>query len=85
MITVAYTKKGYCTAALGTMTAAQKAMRALAARGIFAEIVGLSANETRRGCAFGVSFDCDATEQVRTTLRGVGIPVTQYLRRGGTP
>jgi hypothetical protein len=32
-----------------------------------------------------VSFDCDATEQVRTTLRGAGIPVTQYLRRGGTP
>ncbi len=82
---VAHTKKGYCIAALGSMTAAVKGTRALAARGIFAEVIGLSAGETRRGCAFGISFDCDAIEDVRAALKSAGITVSQYLQRGGAP
>lgn len=79
---MAYTKKGYCVAALGGMTTAQKAARALAAQGIFSEVIGLSAGETKRGCAFGVSFDCAAAESVRSALKNAGIPVSQYLQRG---
>ena len=47
-----YTKNGYCVGALGTMTAALHATRALGKHGIFAEVIGLSANETKRGCAY---------------------------------
>lgn len=72
-------------AALGNMTTAIKATRALAAKGIFAEVIGLSATETRRGCAYGVSFDCAATDTVRAALKGAGISVSQYMQRGGAP
>ncbi len=82
---MAYTKKGYCVAALGGMTTAQKATRALAAQGIFSEVISLSATQTRRGCAFGISFDCDATDRVRAALKGNGISVSQYLQRGSEP
>ena len=82
---MAYTKKGYCIGALGSMTTAVKASRTLAQHGIFAEVIALSANETKRGCAYGISFDCDAIDAVRSALRGADIAVTQYLQRGGTP
>ncbi len=72
-------------AALGGMTTAVKATRALAAQGIFAEVIGLSAGETRRGCAFGVSFDCDAADAVRNALKSAGISVSQYLQKEGMP
>ena len=82
---MAYTKKGYCIAALGGMTVALKATRTLAAHGIFAEVIALSANETRRGCAYGISFDCDALETVRAALKSAGVSPTQYLQRGSLP
>ena len=80
-----YTKKGYCVGAMESMTSAVKATRTLAKQGIFAEVIALSTNETKRGCAYGVSFDCDAIDTVRVTLKGAGITVTQYLQRGGVP
>ena len=80
-----YTKNGYCVGALGTMTAALHATRALGKHGIFAEVIGLSANETKRGCSYGVCFDCDAIERVRAVLKSDGITVSQYLQRGSAP
>jgi len=82
---VPYTKKGYCVGALGSMTAALKATRALGKHGIFAEVIGLSAEETRRGCAYGVCFDCGEIERVRAALKSDGITVSQYLQRGSVP
>ena len=82
---MAYTKKGYCVGAMASMTAALKASRALAAHGIFAEVIGLSAAETKRGCAYGVSFDCDVADQVRAVFKSNAITVTQYLQRGTSP
>lgn len=82
---MAYTKKGYCVGAMPSMTAALKASRALTAHGIFAEVISLSAGETKRGCAFGVSFDCDAVDQVRAIFKSNAIAVTQYLQRGTYP
>ena len=82
---MAYTKKGYCVGALGSMTSALKATRALAAHGIFAEVIGLSATETKRGCAYGISFDCDAIDRVRSIFKSNGITVSQYLQRGRAP
>lgn len=85
VVGTAYTKKGYCIGALGSMTNAIKATRTLARYGIFAEVIGLSATETKRGCAYGISFDCDAFETVRNALKSEGITVSQYLQRGGAP
>ena len=82
---MAYTKKGYCVGALSSMTLAVKATRALAAHGIFSEVIGLSAAETRRGCAYGISFDCDAADRVRAILKSNAISVSQYLQRGSMP
>ena len=80
-----YTKRGCCVGAIGTMTAALRATRTLASHGIFAEVIGLSANETKRGCAFGVSVDCAMLDQVRVALKSDGISVSQYLQRGNAP
>ncbi len=80
-----YTKNGYCVGALGTMTAALGATRALAKHGIFAEVIGLAANETRRGCAYGVCFACAALDRVRGILKADGISVSEYLQRGQAP
>ena len=80
-----YTKNGYCVGALGTMTAALRATRALARYGIFAEVIGLSASETKRGCAYGVSFDCAALDKVRVALKEDGVTVSEYLQRGRAP
>lgn len=80
-----YTKNGYCVGALGTMTAALHATRALGKHGIFAEVIGLSANETKRGCAYGISFDCAALDAVRAALKSEGIAVSQYLQKGRVP
>ena len=80
-----YTKNGYCVGALGTMTAALRATRALGKHGIFAEVIGLSARESKRGCGYGVSFDCAAIDQVRSILKSDGITVSEYLQRGRVP
>ena len=78
-----YTKNGLCIGALGSMTTALKATRVLAKHGIFAEVIGLSATETRRGCAYGISFDCAMLDPLRAVLRNEGIAVSQYLQREG--
>ncbi len=70
-----------CTAAMGGMTLAQKAERALLAAGIAAEIVSLSPDETKRGCAFGVNFPCTMTNAARDALRRARIAPSQYLER----
>lgn len=70
-------------AAIGSMTAAIKAQRALIRAGISSEIVSLSPEETRRGCAYGLSYVYTAEQKVRNTLRSAKIPVSEYLRKGG--
>ena len=71
----------HCVAATGTTTAAMKAARALQAIGITAEVVSLLPEETRRGCAFGVSFDCRELGRARNALRSARVPVREYTKR----
>ena len=73
-----------CRAALGPMSAAIRAERALLEMGILAEVVALEPTETRRGCAFGIEFPCHEEARVRATLRAARITVSQYLKRGHT-
>lgn len=77
-----YKSEEKSVAAIGSMTAAIKAQRALAASGIAAEIVSLSPRETRRGCAYGVEYSVQFDTNVRNALRAARISVSQYFRKG---
>ena len=66
-------------AALGTMTAAIKAQRALGAAEITVEIIALSPEQTRRGCAYGIAYPLSQKNEVQRALRRFRIPVSQYL------
>ena len=71
-------------AAIGSMTAAIKAQRVLTRAGIRTEIISLSPEETKRGCAYGISFPVSKANAVRSALRAAKIPVSEYLQKGGT-
>ncbi len=71
-------------AAIGSITAAMKAQRALARVGLACEIVALSPKETKRGCAYGVSYPLGTHTAIRNALRAAKIPVSEYLQKGGT-
>ena len=70
-------------AAIGSMTAAIKAQRALERAGIPAQVVSLSPTETRHGCAYGVSYAADRHPSARQALRLAHISVSEYLQKGG--
>ena len=73
-----------CIAAVGSMTMALKAEQVLKGAGVAAEVRPLSPRETRKGCAFGVAFPCDAHRAARIALQGARITVSQYLKKDGT-
>ena len=72
-----------CIAAVGGMTAALKAQHVLLSAGVAAEVLSLSPSQTKRGCAFGVSFPCTALQHARATLREGGVTVSQFIQRKG--
>ena len=74
-----------CVAAVSSVTLAIKAQRALSSSGIPSEVISLAANQTRRGCAYGLEFSCAEEATVRTLLRSARIPISQYLKKGGSP
>ncbi len=73
----------YCTAAMTSLTYAMKAQRVLSAAGLNSDIVKLDSSRTRRGCAYGLQFDCDQNDRVRRALRDGGVRVRDYLTGGG--
>lgn len=68
-------------AAMGGVNAAMSAERALRAAGIAAEVISLSPGETRRGCAYGVTYPADADRAARAALRAARLSPSQFLRR----
>ena len=70
-----------CIAAIGTTTMAIKAQHILLGEGIVSEVQALSAHETRRGCAFGISFPCSMRPSVQRALAQARIPVSQFFKR----
>jgi hypothetical protein len=68
-----------CIASMRSMTYATKAKRLLWSAGINCEISSLSQELTRRGCAYGVKFDCRFTESVRTILNENGFRSSEIL------
>lgn len=70
-----------CIAAIGSMTLCMKAQRILAASGIRARVVSLSPEETKRGCAFGISFPVNTQVAAAAQLNRAGIPVSEYFTK----
>ena len=73
----------YCTAAMGSITAAMNAHSALTSSGIGSKIVKLDPSMTRRGCAYGIEYSCSEHKIVRSVLNNSGINVTSYIKGGG--
>ncbi len=73
----------YCTAAMVSLTYAMKAQRILSGAGLHSDIVKLDSSRTRRGCAYGLQFDCSYNDRVRRVLKDGGVTVREYLTGGG--
>ena len=68
-----------CVATMKSMTYAMKTKRLLENAGIGAEIVNLDPSLTKRGCAYGVSFQKGREEEVKRLLRTRGIEYGRIL------
>ncbi|MBQ8397300.1 MAG: DUF3343 domain-containing protein [Clostridia bacterium] len=73
-----------CIAAFQSMTQALGAQRALSRAAIRTRVVKLNANQTTRGCAYGLEFACAQQQNVKTILAAASIQASSYIG-GGQP
>ena len=71
-------------AAIGSMTMAMKAQRALYSRGVAARVTALSPTQSRNGCAYGVVFAAEDERAARAALQAAHIAVSQYFAKDAT-
>lgn len=69
-----------CIAALRSMTYAMKAKNALDEIFVDSEIVKLEPYLTKKGCAYGVKFNCINLETVQNAFRNKSIRYTEIVR-----
>lgn len=67
-----------CTATLQSLTAAQKAQRALAAAAIRSSIVKIEGTSFTHGCSYGIEFPCNQQKNVARVLSGAGVTVKKW-------
>ena len=67
-----------CVAEIGSMTQAMKAQRVLAEIAVPTTVIKSNSAENRRGCAYGISFDCAQRENVENALVRAGVRVRQW-------
>ena len=70
---------GTCTAVVGSMTNAMTAQNALTSAAIYSTVIKVSSIDTGDGCAYGVTFHCSRTSDVRRILSASGIRVRKFL------
>ncbi len=66
-----------CTAELGSISGAMRAQKALASSAIPSQVVKMDSS-SRRGCAYGLSFSCEQSKNVRYVLETARISVKQW-------
>lgn len=66
------TDSGKCRVSLISMTQALKAQKILASEAIPCEIVKVGVT-SRRGCSYGIEFNCNQKNNVKTVLSRAGI------------
>ena len=69
---------GECSAAIGSVTQAQKAQAALAAAAIPTSVVKWEGSSRLRGCVYGVRFSCLQRRNVESVLASARIAVKQW-------
>lgn len=67
-----------CLAVMGTLTAAQKAQKALAAAAIPASVGKSEGRVANRGCVWTVNFSCNQKQNVVSVLSNAGINVRAW-------
>lgn len=72
---------GGCSAAIGSLTLAIKAQRALAAAAIPTKVIKYEEGARGRGCIYGLSFSCPQRVNIETVLTRERIRVTQWNTR----
>ena len=72
-----------CTAAIGSLTIAMKALAALEKAGITARIVKLNPSMTRKGCAYGIEYSCEYHKAVRSAFNAANVSASSYIKGGG--
>lgn len=70
-----------CIASLRSMTLAIKAKKALNQANIFAEIVKLDPNMTKKGCAYGINFNCLDLIKVQDVLNRNQVKYSEILNK----
>lgn len=68
-----------CTVTTGSVTMSVKAKKALAAEGINARSVKLSAGRDTHGCVYGIEYPCELSGNVYYILQKAGIPYRAYF------
>ncbi len=63
---------GECRATVGSVTEAMRARGVLVGIGLRAEVIKLDEAE-RGGCAYALTYPCEAESEARTALREAGI------------
>ena len=62
-----------CRAALGSVTLAMRAKRALAASQIACDVIKVSSGNSARGCVYGIEYPCEQSGSVISILAASGI------------
>ncbi len=72
-----------CTAAIGSLTIAMKALSVLEQADLSARIVKLDPSMTRKGCAYGIEYSCENHKAVRSAFNAANISASSYIKGGG--
>lgn len=72
-----------CKLSVGSVTYAEKAMRALAKAAIYSEVIKLESGSRGKGCVYGLELACSQLENAKTVLRSVGIKTKDLSGESG--
>ena len=69
---------GECSAAIGSVTQAMKAQKALAEAAIPSTVIKWEASSRLRGCTYGVRYSCQQARNVQTVFAAARIVPKQW-------
>ena len=72
-----------CKLSVGSVTYAEKAMRALARAAVYSEMVKLDGGTRGKGCVYGLELACSQLDNAKTVLRSAGIKAKDYPSDAG--
>ena len=70
--------RGECIAEIGSMTQAMRAQGALAEMAIPSTIVKINSSKSNKGCAYGLSVDCNQMENAENVFDRTKVRVRKW-------